>query len=775
MSKMTKEMEDNIKNYASQIKTMETFVDAVRLNQGQFIGGEGNIALLNMIREVFQNSIDEMVKKDSPCTWVSLTYDQRTYTTIVEDNGRGIPFNNIIRIYTDQYTSSNYEKKEGEYSSGQHGVGSKVTCALSTIFTVASYILGEARYVEFHDGKPWKDGEKVIINNDNKQGTVVKFTPYPGIGEIDLSVNEVLNLVLNLLPLTPIGSIIHFKSIDKNGKEYSDTFENKDGIISFLINKTDKPFIKPIMIYQDTGNMKAEIAITYDIDSIIETEDISSFSNLSPTKGGYHVEGLIDGIVRFFRNYMNKVYLASSKNNKITIIHSDIKVGLKAVISAAHIHPIWQSQSKDYLANKEMFGFVSSLVYTSLEQWIKDNPKELSKLCKYFKDVAEIRMNTENGKIKLSNNYKKSAVNSMPLGFIKATGNKDLELLIVEGKSALSSVQNSRDNKTQAIYPIRGKIINAFGTKKEEFLQNSEVSAIISIIGAGYGKSFDLFKTKYKKVIFLTDADADGNHICTLLIKFFLLYMRPMIEDGRVFKAVPPLFIMNYGNYKYKYFTDKLDYVKYTQSLFIKKNSIKVNNVQLSSNESLSLIYNNMEYTYNVDIIANRYAIPPELLELILISSIQGDNISTIFKKLKSKYRFLNLVKHNGVDTIEGVADGEVRTFFLNEVSFHDCEEILRFLKSNKHYYYTLNDNIVSLYELMSIYEKTLPTNITRAKGLGEMDPYQLRESTLGIDNRTLVQYNIDNIEEEINTIRYLESNKYDLLKDIKFTRSEIL
>ena len=161
-TKMTKEMEDNIKNYASQIKTMESFVDAVRLNQGQFIGGEGNIALLNMIREVFQNSIDELVKKDSPCTWVSIIYDQRTYTTTVEDNGRGLPFDNIIRIYTDQYTSSNYDKRDGEYASGQHGVGSKVTCALSSLFTAESNILGESRYIEFHDGKPWKHGEKPI-------------------------------------------------------------------------------------------------------------------------------------------------------------------------------------------------------------------------------------------------------------------------------------------------------------------------------------------------------------------------------------------------------------------------------------------------------------------------------------------------------------------------------------------------------------------------------------------------------------------------------------
>lgn len=449
------EEKQSILNYASLIKTISVYTEAVRQNPGQYIGYLRNKGFKNMYREIYQNAIDEMIKTSSPCTEVKVLFDERDHSVVVEDNGRGIPFDNIIRVFTEANTSSNYMKQKGEYSSGLHGVGGKVVNALSSIFTVDSYILGEGRHVEFFKGIPWKQGEQVINNKENKQGTTIMFKPdYDIMEDITITWKEIYDLTVKILMLTDIGSKVIFKAIDKNGKLYEETIINQDGIITDLILKTSKPLISPIMIKDDNGTMKAEIAFTYDSEDL-DSEDITTFSNFCPTISGTHLDGFIDGLCNYWRKYMNNVFLANTKK-KITITNQDIKQGLKAIISVAHIKPIFSGQAKDILDNKDMYYFCRDLVTNMMDNWLKTNQNEVKKLCSFFKDAAEVRLNSEKEKVKLSTKYSTSKLTGMPAKFIKPENTKGYrELIIVEGDSALGSLRNSRNNKVQGLFPIK--------------------------------------------------------------------------------------------------------------------------------------------------------------------------------------------------------------------------------------------------------------------------------------------------------------------------------
>lgn len=771
---------DNILNYGNSITSMDSFRDAVRHNPGMHIGGGGNVGFINMTREIFSNSVDELTKPTSPCNWVKLTFDERNFKVIVEDNGRGIPFNKMIDIFSKEYTSSNYQKQDYEYSSGVHGIGSKITCALSDLFTVKSHILGECKYVEFHDGFLWNKNDIISIDKsemDREQGTTITFIPYEGLRtKLSVKCEDIRNLVLTILLLTPICSIIEFVGIDQTGSiKYNETFENKRGLEEKLDSFNKNKLITNIHSFSDNGKVRLETVINFCLD---EEPVVLSFSNLTPTKGGVHEDGFYNGCVKFFRNYMNKVYLGDK--SKVFVNANDIKSVLSGVVHICTLKPNFMGQAKDLLGEPaegdfSIVSYVADFVEFHLDEWCKQNPKELSKISKLLKTVAENRLKSEGVIKKLSNQYNKSSISGLPQEYKKASGKKNLELLIVEGKSALSSVMNARNHQTQAIFPIRGKLPNAFEKSRDEMLSNSEVAAIIEIVGGGYGKNFNLNNAKFDKIIFLTDPDPDGAHIAGLLLNLFAVYMKPMIDDGRVYKAVPPLYGMTIGKNKMRYFTDKAEQTKYVQGLFANKNEVCVDGNKLSNNKLFEIMYNNSEYVFELEKLSNNYAIPPIIMEAVLISQINNTPIKKIYEHLKKKYfRFLQLTKVNGVDTITGLAGNAVELIITDNL-FKDAKNVFEILNQNVDYYFTLNGNDATLYELMKEYKSYEPSSLQRYKGLGEMEAYQLKDSTLNIENRTLIRYTPESLDLEINQMRSLSDNRYDLLKDIRVKRSDLI
>ena len=525
---LSEDIIQNIENYGKEIKTLEDFVKVVRQNPGYHLGAKGNKGLKNMAREIWQNSFDELDKPSSPCNLVEIWFDQRTYEFTCIDNGRGIPFGEMFRVFTDPNTSSNYEKKPYEYSSGLHGVGAKVVNAMSHKFKVTSYkYTGEAHEIELTEGFPDYNKEKSVPNPNKFQGTRLSFIPsVDALGEVSIKWRDVYNWLVNIVPLCSIGATVIFRAWDDKGQEHSETIKNTDGIMSYLIRATNTPLIAPIIMQKDTGYMKLDIAVTWDAEESA-SDTIIAFSNKCPTTMGTHIDGFDAGITQFFTNYMNKIYLASQKKSKLTINAADIRSGIKAVVSVAHLTPIFDGQSKEKLSNADMEPFVRDNVKELLDVWTKNNPKDLAKLCKYFKDIAEIRQSADKQRVRLTDKYDKSRLTGLPTKYVAPTnGGKNGELFICEGDSAAGLIKNKRINTIQGYFPIRGKLPNAFSHSRDKVLGNAEIAGIIQIIGGGYGKTFDLSKVKWDKIIFCTDADPDGNHIKALLLRFFIFHIK---------------------------------------------------------------------------------------------------------------------------------------------------------------------------------------------------------------------------------------------------------
>lgn len=613
-----KSFEENIRNYGDEIETL-SFIEAVRKVPGMYIGAIGNIGWKSCIREIAQNAFDEAVKAASPCNYIRIYYDERNHSVLVEDNGRGVPHGQMIGIYSEAHSSSNYTKQLGEYSSGVHGVGSGVAMGLSKKFVASSYVLGKAHQVTFYSGILTKEGEENISCPKGRQGTSVYMEPDETVlGHIDLNCKEVYDMIFSILPLLNIGDQIDFTGIGTSGGTiiYEEMI-NTDGIITDLKYKTQTPLITPIVFRDDTGTMKAEIALTYDSSDLTSAEDITSFSNFTPTSGGgTHVDGFLDGLCNYLRNYMNKIYLGDK--SKLSISNIDIKTGLKAIVNVAHLNPIFKGQFKGILSNEDMGDFVKKLTLKALDDWTKTSPGELQKVCKFIKEIAEIRVKSEGEKIKLSSKYTTNQLTGKPQKYVQPSGNKNLELFIVEGNSALGPAKNGRDYTCQGIFPIKGKLPNAFKEGRNKFLSNAEVAAIISLVGGGYGRDFDISKVKWEKVICLADADADGGHIDTLLLRLFLVYMPGLIEAGKLYRAVPALYGIKQGK-NTRYFASTVEFTKYVQFLFSKQYVLEsIDNHKIAGVQATSLFYNNRNYTADMEIMSNTFAIDSDLLESVL-------------------------------------------------------------------------------------------------------------------------------------------------------------
>lgn len=375
---------------------------------------------------------------------------------------------------------------------------------------------------------------------------------------------------------------------------------------------------------------------------------------------------------------------------------------------------------------------------------------------------------------------------------------------------------------------IRGKLPNAYTTTKSKFLANQEVAAIISLVGGGYGKNFDISKVRWEKIILLADADPDGSHIDTLLLRLFLLYMPEIITSGKLYRAVPPLFGIknNRGN---KYFATKLDFTKYIQSLFNNKYTFTtIDKRKFTNNEASAFFVKNLDYSHDLIVLSNIFAIDPYLLELVLFylanqiviqpistaglarkaKEITKDEIisdeegmdesmlpvikSSVFSTLpyymkssysikqlasivKKQYKFVSVKEQNGCALIEGLVNSKYQYFFINDYFIRSCMNLIMNIMKNDSMYYILNGEKVTLLTLMKTFESLTPNGLTRYKGLGEQNPSQLGESVLRPDSdRTLIRYTLDSVKEEIESLRCIDSTMAVLINTAKITKQDI-
>lgn len=782
---LSTEMKSYVDNYSGEIKQIKEFVEAVRLRPGMYIGPLGGPGFLNMIREVFQNAMDQMVSAKSPCTMVSIMYDMRTEVVTIMDDGLGIPFNDMEKIYTKQHVSKNYVKQKGDYSSGLNGIGAKATNALSKEFVVTSYhYSGTALQMTFRKGKLVE--KKELSNRECKQGTTVTFLPDHSImGDTYLPEGILFDLIRDMLSLTQIGNKVYYSAVDKNGVKHQELLVNEHGILTNLYVKCPRQMIDPIVLGCDTGTMKLDAAFTFDSVNI-NGEDITAYANMCPTSTvpmNTHVKGFLDGVCYWFVKHMNTIWLPEKSKTKIN--SNDVKASLSAIISAFHLEPQFTGQAKEVFSNKDFEPFAKDTTMKALDEWAKNRPADLQKVCKYLKDIADARMRADSEKVKVTAKYNKSPLSGLPEKYYKPTGpaSEGWELIIVEGDSAGGAAKDGRDVRRQGIFPIRGKILNVFDATPDKIANNAEIIGIRDILNAGFGNTFDVSKVKFKKIIFMTDADADGDHIASLLMLLFLKFFPGLVESGMVYKAVPPLYGIRDKKKNMIYFTERIDFAKYVQETFFKNNKVSdMTGKALTPSKFANMLVDYEDYVYYMTEFSNLRKADPDLIAILLEAHVRKTPFKKIQKQLIDRYRFLDescIQKIGDTIRIKGLIGNAVETIFFNDKFLVDCRRILPYTEkavAEGRTEFLLNGIRVSLYTLLKATEGD-DSGIYRYKGLGEMDGDQLSNAVLHPDsNRLLIRYTTQNLKEDIKRIRELESDKKRILRHVeKVNRIDLL
>jgi len=537
-----------VKTYTgADIQVLEG-LEPVRKRPGMYIGGTGKAGLHHLVWEIVDNAVDEATNGYASQIEVTLHKDGSTVT--VSDNGRGIPVDKhptkkvpaLQVILTTLHAGGKFDGSSYVTSGGLHGVGSSVVNALSSEMVAQVKRDGALYEQRYARGVPTTKLKK-LRSNVRGTGTTITFTPDEEIfDKTDLDADTIKE---NLEVKTYLNGAL--KIVFKNeatGERVE--FHHEGGIVEYLdhlvgLAETRRIHPDPFVVRQDEleDGLRTELCMVW---TEAPRESITSFVNGIPTRdGGTHEQGLKDGVTKAIRNYIDTHDLGQKK---LEITADDIREGLVAVVNLYHVDPQFQGQTKEKLNNPEARSAVSGAFRTEFEQYLNAHPSTAEAIVARIIQAAKAR---QASRAAAKNVRRKSAVShrlNLPgkLADCASTDPEESELFIVEGDSAGGSAKQGRDRKTQAILPLRGKVLNAEQASKSKVLGNKELSNIVDALGCGLGEDLDLGKLRYGKVILLMDADADGLHIATLLLTFLYRYMRPLIDGGYVYVAQPPLF-----------------------------------------------------------------------------------------------------------------------------------------------------------------------------------------------------------------------------------------
>lgn len=546
-------------NYgAGQIQVLEG-LEAVRKRPGMYIGSTSVRGLHHLVYEVVDNSIDEALA--GYCDKVDVIIHKDNSITVV-DNGRGIPVDMhetgkpaVEVVLTVLHAGGKFGGEGYKVSGGLHGVGVSVVNALSTFLEVEVKRDGKIHSIRFERGNtvsPLK-----VIGTTDVTGTKVTFKPDPEIFEETVYNFDTLKQRLRELAFLNKGINVTLTDERNNQKE---TFHYEGGIVSFVqyLNK-NKDVLHPNPIYLSGARETTlvEIAIQYN-DSYVE--NIFSFvNNINTQEGGTHLSGFKIALTRAVNDYARRLNML--KENDENLSGEDIREGLTAVISVKIQEPQFEGQTKTKLGNSEVRGIVDSIVTDGLSEFFEENPAVTKKIIEKTIMASRAREAARKAR-ELTRRKNALEVSSLP-GKLADCSTKDpimAEIYLVEGDSAGGSAKQGRDRRFQAILPLRGKILNVEKARLDKILNNEEIRAMITAFGNGIGDDFDIEKSRYGKIIIMTDADVDGAHIRTLLLTFFYRYMQPLIEAGRIYIAQPPLYLVKKGReHWYLYSDEELD------------------------------------------------------------------------------------------------------------------------------------------------------------------------------------------------------------------------
>ena len=723
-------------NYgAENIKVLKG-LEAVRKRPGMYIGDTSIKGLHHLIYEVVDNSIDEAMAGYANEIKVKVNKDG---SVTISDNGRGIPVDihpqekipAATVVLTVLHAGGKFDNKTYKVSGGLHGVGVSVVNALSKKLIMTIKRDGKIYRQEFERGKPITDLE--VIGNTNRTGTTIQFWPDEEIFETTEFKSDILRKRLKELAYLNPNITIYFENENDGVKE---VYHFEGGIKDFVKTLAKKECITEVIYYNEHYSdeekaLDVEVALCYD--SGYDEKVLSFVNNIRTPDGGTHESGFKAGLSKAIINYINK-NMKLKENIKIT--GDDVKEGLDAIVSVKMSEPQFEGQTKGKLGSSYVKPIVQKVTYEYLTRYFEENPNTAKTIAEKAIAAARSRIAAKKAR-DLTRKQAKVGVGTLPgkLADCQTKNADEAELYLVEGDSAGGSAKQGRDRYFQAILPLRGKILNTQKSSDVKALSSEEIKNIITALGTGIGQDFDAEKARYKKIIIMTDADVDGSHIQTLIMTFFFNHLRELIERGYLYIAQPPLYRYKKGKVE-KYLKDEKELNEFLIEQGI--NSIEIEGV--GRPELKELLKNAAFYKLLLEKLTNRFNIP-EVIRFL----IENGNLDELEEYLK-KFGFNIISKHDNhyyIQTNRGLEEITIDEKLLNHPLFIEAKKVYEKLKEYKDL--VKGDYLELLNEVIEKGRKG--AHIQRYKGLGEMNPDQLWDTTMDPENRTLIQVTLEDAE----------------------------
>ncbi|WP_163335934.1 DNA topoisomerase (ATP-hydrolyzing) subunit B [Desulfopila sp. IMCC35008] len=785
--------EENNNYGAEQIKVLDG-LEAVRKRPAMYIGSTSEVGLHHLIWEVVDNSIDEALA--GYCDRIRITIHEDNSVT-VEDNGRGIPvdmhpteqISALELVMTTLHAGGKFDHSTYKVSGGLHGVGVSVVNALSSKATAVVRRNGNIYTQSYEYGD--KVSELEVIGTSEKTGSTITFTPDSGIfTETTVYEYETVKNRVRELSFLNKDIRIHLKD-ERSGEE--DKFHASGGIVSYVeyLNRKRTPvFPEPLFLKGEKDQVEVEIAFQY-FDGY--SERLFSFvNNINTREGGTHVAGFRSSLTKCINRYANDDVVP--KNLKEKMGGDDVREGLTCVISVRVPDPQFEGQTKTKLGNSEVKSIVESVCTEQLTIFFEQNPQIAKKILTKVVDAARARDAARKAR---DLSRKKGSTSLLMAGKLAECQEKDpakREIFIVEGDSAGGSAKQGRDRSIQAILPLRGKIMNVEKARFDRILNSEEIKQLIAALGCGIGnEEFEIEKLRYHKIIIMTDADVDGAHIRTLLLTFLYRQMLPLVQGGFVYIGQPPLYRLGKGK-KEKYFLDESTLNSHLFSQASEKMSVIIDDdesqYELTGADMITILEKLSVYQRIVAFM-NRMNIWEDMLYFLLENNIRtADQFSdeSFVHNLLSQLSEKDLIIGNirscrwRPDCYEAdiAVRGKVQIMMtlgpqiplINEYrkALSIFESIRPYLKSgftiksiNKNNEESLN-KVSDWNEMVQTVqdESFRGSHLQRYKGLGEMNPEQLWDTTMNPENRTLVQVTINDAEQADDIFTTLMGDKVE-------------
>ncbi len=526
-------------------------LEAVRKRPGMYIGNTNEAGLHHLVWEIVDNAVDEALA--GYCDDIEVEIGKGNVIT-VKDDGRGMPtgtnaktgLSTIETIFTVLHAGGKFGGGGYKVSGGLHGVGASVVNALSDWLEVRVYREGNVYFMRFENGGHSVEPLKVIDKcSEDRTGTTVTFHADPTCFETTVYNWDILFKRLQEMAFLNKG--IRITLIDHREDERKEIFHYNGGIIEYvnMLNKTKQPLF-PDVVYVDGREDDILIEVAMQYNDSYNTQIYSFTNNIHTTEGGTHEDGVKQALTRVINSYAKGAKIL--KDNDDSLTGEDVREGLVMIISCKHPNPQFEGQTKTKLGNSEVRKIASDVFANGFERFLMENPDAARVILEKCMTASRARMAAKKareltrrkGDLDVTNFYGK-------LADCKSKDPKECEIFLVEGDSAGGSAKKGRNSMTQAILPLRGKILNVEKARLDRALSNEEIRTIITAFGTGIGDEFDLSKLRYDKIIIMTDADVDGAHIRVLLLTLFYRFFRPIVETGHVYAAQPPLFSIKHG------------------------------------------------------------------------------------------------------------------------------------------------------------------------------------------------------------------------------------